>query len=119
MEKNKKKGELQSRRQFFKKAAKGALPILGAIALSQAPFFSQAHESQNEMGCYYGCSGDCSGSCKGGCMGCTGTCTGGCEGKCASSCYWECVNTCEAKCVNTCKATCEGSCMLLLGNHYH
>ena len=50
MEKNKKKEELQSRRQFFKRAAKGALPILGAALLTQLPFLSQAHESQNEMG---------------------------------------------------------------------
>ena len=30
---NKKKDELQNRREFFKRAAKGALPILGAICL--------------------------------------------------------------------------------------
>ena len=37
MKKNEKNEELQSRREFFKKAAKGALPILGAIALAGAP----------------------------------------------------------------------------------
>lgn len=36
MEKNKNE-ELQSRRDFFKKAAKGVLPILGAVVLSGAP----------------------------------------------------------------------------------
>lgn len=90
MENHKKNEELQSRRQFFKKAAKGALPILGAIALSQAPFLSQAHESQNEMGCYYGCQYSCYGSCKGDCRGdcrgdCLGSCTG-CQGTCMSAC---------------------------------
>lgn len=34
---NKKKDELQNRREFFKKAAKGALPILGAIVLANMP----------------------------------------------------------------------------------
>lgn len=100
MEDKKKNEELQSRRQFFKKAAKGALPILGAIALSQAPFLSQAHESQNEMGCYYGCSGDCYGSCSGGCMGCTGTCTGGCQYNCGDSCRLSCSKTCSNNCVS-------------------
>lgn len=31
MKRSKKDEELQSRREFFKKAAKGTLPILGAI----------------------------------------------------------------------------------------
>ena len=34
---NKKKDELQNRREFFKRAAKGALPILGAIVLANVP----------------------------------------------------------------------------------
>lgn len=37
---------IQSRREFFKKAAKGALPILGAIVLSNTPLLA----SQTEMG---------------------------------------------------------------------
>ena len=37
MEKNKQNEELQSRREFFKKAAKSALPILGAVVLASAP----------------------------------------------------------------------------------
>ena len=37
MKKNVKNEELQSRRDFFKKAAKGALPILGAIVLAGSP----------------------------------------------------------------------------------
>ena len=44
MKKNEKKEELQSRREFFKKAAKGALPILGAILLSGAPQILNAAE---------------------------------------------------------------------------
>ena len=37
MHNNKKNEELQTRREFFKKAAKGALPILGAIVLAGTP----------------------------------------------------------------------------------
>lgn len=102
MEKNKNE-ELQSRRQFFKKAAKGALPILGAIVLSQMPVVSKASES--EMGCRYGCSGSCSGGCSGSCSGsckytCSGTCKNGCEG---------CKYTCDGSCKNSCSGTCRHS----------
>jgi len=99
MEKKKKNEELQSRRQFFKNAAKGALPILGAIALSQMPFIGQAHEAQNEMGCSYGCSGGCSMSCYTTCrMGCSGSCSGGCQGQCTGACARSCSGACSGGC---------------------
>ena len=44
MEKNEKNEELQNRREFFKKAAKSALPILGAIVLAGAPQILKATE---------------------------------------------------------------------------
>lgn len=90
--KSKKNEELKSRREFFKKATKSALPILGAVVLASTPLVSKA--SETAMGCYYSCSGDCSGSCHGGCMGCTGTCTGGCEGKCTRGCSYGCTGSC-------------------------
>ena len=34
--------EVQSRRDFFKKVAKGALPILGAVVLSSVPVLAKA-----------------------------------------------------------------------------
>ena len=73
---NKKNEELQSRREFFKSAAKAALPVLGAVVLSQLPIRAQA----TEMGCSkYGC-GTCTGGCSGNCGGgCRYTCTGGCS----------------------------------------
>ena len=37
--------ELQSRREFFKKAAKGALPIIAAVALASAPAVAEAVNS--------------------------------------------------------------------------
>ena len=36
----KENNEIQSRREFFKKAAKGALPILGAVLLASSPIIS-------------------------------------------------------------------------------
>jgi len=39
--KQNKNEELQSRRQFFKKAAKGTRPILGAIALANMPLLAR------------------------------------------------------------------------------
>ena len=48
MEKENKNEGLQSRRDFFKKAAKNALPILGAIALIGTPKIVKAEEV---MGC--------------------------------------------------------------------
>ena len=90
MKKNGKNEELQSRREFFKKAAKGALPILGAIVLANAPVIASASE-ESPMGCKYMCANTCLGTCKGSCYSnCTGncyrTCSGSCDGSCSGSC---------------------------------
>ena len=81
--------ELQSRREFFKSAAKVALPVIGAVLLSNAPAFAQVcrctslqapsgpHQGKN---CGYTCSGGCVGSCE-------GTCSATCRGECRNSCY--------------------------------
>ena len=62
MEKHNKKEETQSRRKFFKSAAKKSLPILGVIALSATPFRLSAVQSS-----------DCaSNSCTNGCKGSSG-----------------------------------------------
>ncbi len=94
MEENKKKEELQSRRGFFKDAAKKALPILAAVALANVPQIMKAAEANGEMGCSY-CEGKCMASCK-------GTCSGGCKG----SCKYECSGGCKGGCRNTCKNSC-------------
>ena len=96
MEENKKnqKEEIQSRRDFFKRVAMGALPILGGIVLSNIPLIGRAHESKVGSGCYNSCLFDCSGTCSGGCMGCTGSCTGGCEGLCGGNCTTSCSGGC-------------------------
>lgn len=87
MKKNGKNEELQSRREFFKKAAKGALPILGAIVLANAPAIVNA-AGESPMGC----------------NGCASGCTGGCSGRC-ESCVGSCNNTCKFTCENHCKTS--------------
>ena len=81
--------EIQSRREFFKKAAKGALPILGAVILASSPIISKAVENEPmgcSWGCYNGCSGSCGRSCSYGCSSsCSGSCSGGCKGGCSRS----------------------------------
>lgn len=76
-EKMKKNEELQSRREFFKKAAKGALPILGAVLLANVPVISQAAEA-DPMGCNTTCYRGCASIC-------TGTCMTTCNTSCRSS----------------------------------
>lgn len=87
--KMKKNEELQSRREFFKKAAKGALPILGAILLANAPMITNAADVKAPMGCTGTCTGACYGSCKGCSTTCTGTCSHGCKG-CSTTCTGGC-----------------------------
>lgn len=66
------KEELQSRRQFFKKAAQKVFPIIGAIVMS-APIIKAVPMASNSCttgscygACYHGCSGTCYSSCLGG-----------------------------------------------------
>jgi CXXX repeat radical SAM target protein len=90
MEDKIKKEEILSRREFFKNAAKKALPIIAAVALINMPKIMNA-EGTVAAGC------DCFGSCEGGCTNCTGSCSGSCK------------DTCENTCKNTCKDTCDAS----------
>ena len=94
--KQNKKEELQSRRQFFKKAAKSALPILGAIALANMPVIAKASETAS------GCTGTCYGTCYGSCKGCSTTCTGTCSGSCRNTCSTTCTGTCSGSCKHSC-----------------
>ena len=87
--KSNKNEELKSRRDFFKKAAKSALPILGAVVLSTTPIISKASETAT------GCKGDCISLCA---VGCNGSCKGSCEQSCSGNCY------------NTCHGSCSGGC---------
>lgn len=91
--------ELQSRREFFKNAAKSVLPILGAIVLAGNPALAKAEEFAT--GCKYGCSTGCY-------TACSGSCRSGCDGTCKNSCYG-CKYTCEGTCKNSCAGTCSHS----------
>lgn len=97
MEENKKTEELQSRREFFKQAAKKALPIIGAIALANVPLLSHAAEKvENPMGCDWGCMYGCKGGCGRQCStGCTNSCSGSCDGACKGACQGSCKGYCS------------------------
>ena len=97
MANNKKKEELLSRRDFFKNAAKGVLPIVGAIVLGGLPHVVNAEETP--MGCQYSCS-----------VGCGSGCSGCCDGTCTDACARGCRNYCNAGCDTTCRRTCQGYC---------
>jgi CXXX repeat radical SAM target protein len=99
MENKKNDDGLQSRRDFFKKAAKSALPILGAIVLAGAPQILKATE-KNPMGCNYGCAGACNTQCYG--------CLYSCNRVCAESCNYNCRDGCKGGCKGTCSGSCTG-----------
>lgn len=86
---DKKKEDLQSRREFFKSAAKTTLPVIGAVVLSALPIKSVSAANMACSGCTNLCTG-CTG-CSSGCTGCTAACGGctsctGCTG-CSINCY--------------------------------
>ena len=126
MKKNKNNEELQSRREFFKKAAKGALPILSAVAMISSPIFVRAAETSSiasPMGCNRqdctnaciqscsSCTGSCRGTCSGRCSSsCAGSCSGNCTERCANSCSWSCVGSCSKSCLESCSGACSGRC---------
>ena len=107
MNKESKKEEIQSRREFFKNAAKKSLPIVAAAMLASTPLITKAAETS--MGCndscYNGCSVNCTDGCKIGCEGCHGNCQGSCKGGCEGSCK----NTCEGSCRGYCGGNCSVS----------
>lgn len=86
---NDKKNDLTTRREFFKKAAKATLPIIGITAIASVPGAMQAAET----GCLFGCSGSCSAHCAGDCYnGCKDQCKDGCKGRCTNGCFGSCVS---------------------------
>jgi CXXX repeat radical SAM target protein len=94
MKKQDKKEEeqIQNRREFFKNAAKKALPIIAIAALSSMPLLSKAVEKENPQECstcYTGCYGSCEDQCV---RYCTHTCRGYCSGECKGYCKFTCKN---------------------------
>ena len=101
MEEKNKREEIQSRREFFKKAAKAALPVLGVTIFSALPI--EKIEAIAPSGCTFGCSGGCEAVCKDSCMS---SCTGNCMKSCSGNCWEYCANDCA----NSCSYGCSGSC---------
>lgn len=97
MNKQNENEELQSRREFFKQAAKKALPVLGAIALMSSPIIAQAAEKE-PMGCNSSCSGYCDGTCT---SACARLCNS-CQSNCTESCKWNCQAQCRDNCYTAC-----------------
>ena len=87
MKQTKKSEELQSRREFFKSAAKGALPILGIMAFGPTLLTAcepdEDEPSSSSSSSSSGC-GSCNGSCSG---GCDATCRYKCSGGCKTGCF--------------------------------
>lgn len=107
MKKQNENEELQSRREFFKEAAKKALPLLGAIALASSPIVAKAAEKE-PMSCNSACSVGCGSNCSGYCDGtCTSTCGRLCNG-CQTSCQGGCLRNCNAQCRDNCYTACFG-----------
>lgn len=112
MEEKNKREEIQSRREFFKKAAKAALPVVGAAILSNFPYFARATDSNNGYYCR-SCESDCTNGCAGGCRrSCDTSCALGCRG--ASQYYYggDC-DGCRVMCGGCqgfCSGVCQGSC---------
>lgn len=90
MSNKKQNEELQSRREFFKKAAKAALPVVGAVVLSSLPIRVDAHSSTS-------CEKQCAGSCGAACTSCWTGCTG-CKAACRTSCEGDCRGGCKTGC---------------------
>ncbi len=94
----KKNSETQNRRQFFKEAARKALPIIGAAALMSNPVFAKAVETNIITNCN-ACSNTCKGSCDKTCKNtCIGTCSGGCQKTCTNTCIGGCGYACKDNC---------------------
>ncbi|MFA4046860.1 Cys-Xaa-Xaa-Xaa repeat radical SAM target protein [Prevotella sp. PCHR] len=91
-----KNNELQSRREFFKKAAKGILPLIGGIILAGSPSIVKAAET---------IANDCRYTCEGGCNSCKGTCEWKCQDDCSGSCKGGCKRTCKGDCYRQCTSS--------------
>lgn len=115
MDKKKRNEEIQSRREFFKNAAKGALPILGAILLSNVPIIAKAAD-ESATYCNH-CNSNCTNGCRTGCQrGCGSTCYQSCQGNTSkyhpsgdcTTCKYYCAG-CSGQCSGTCSGSCNGS----------
>ena len=87
-----KDNELKNRREFFKEAAKKALPVIGLVAFSNVlPVLSScSKENYDCTDCTAECSSGCMTSCEGSsqsynCAACSSTCSGACKTACTKT----------------------------------
>ena len=104
MSNKKQNEELQSRREFFKKAAKAALPVVGAAVLSSIPLL-QTKASTGCDGCWYSCYNSCQQSCHGTCSSCNGQCASDCQNSCLGGCQGNCSGSCQGTCYTGCSSS--------------
>ncbi len=78
-----------SRREFFKKAAKTALPLIGGIILLQMGVSCRKNTVQAESEKL--------------------SCEGSCSDFCQSSCGYVCSQACDNSCIGTCRGYCDWS----------
>lgn len=71
--------EIQTRREFFKKAAKATLPVLGTLIVANIPSVSFAGVCTIDA-----CTATCSNTCKGTCSSCSAACYRTCMSGCST-----------------------------------
>ncbi len=107
-EKKKKNEELQSRREFFKKAAKRTLPFLGAVVFGPAISLTTMTSCGCD-GCEATCMDDCDSACTGGCYtSCSGMSTDSSCSACSSSCSGSSTRSTCSSCSDSCSNSCIG-----------
>lgn len=108
---NSNNNETQSRRQFFKEAAKKALPILGTVALKDNSMIAQTIQKVSTDCNHSSCSNTCKTTCETMCgKSCIGYCRSGCDDYCAGSCKEGCAVGCKGGCNGSCEGSCLNSC---------
>lgn len=86
-----------SRREFFKRVMKVALPAIASIALLSLPLPVEAKVCRGGT-----CLGTCDSTCK-------ESCHGMCRGTCKAACQDNCSDYCKGGCKFSCSGTCKGS----------
>ena len=108
------KNEFISRRDFFKKSIKKALPILAGIAFGPT-LLAACNKEDEELEKALNCGGGCNASCynssnSSSCSSCGNGCGSQCSNNSTSSTCTTCGNGCGKACSNDCTSGCDGQC---------
>lgn len=88
------KEKLQSRRMFFKQAAKKALPIVAVLVLPNILYGCEKDDNGGGGSGSNSCGGTCSATCKSACKGLAVKINSGCGSSCRYACYSSCMHMC-------------------------